>query len=82
MHSTQFVLQQHPAAGLQATEIDAASCVGKQPSRLPALQRKPRACRLLRSPVTPWFLGTMGSTPRARWCSWAPQHSQRPLAHR
>jgi hypothetical protein len=36
--------------------------------RLPALQRKQRACRLLRSSEPPWFLGTMGSTSRARWC--------------
>ncbi len=28
----------------------------------------------------PWFLGMMWSTSRARWCSWAPQHSQRPRA--
>ncbi len=36
--------------------------------RLPALQRKQRACRLLRSSEPHWFLGTMGSTSRARWC--------------
>jgi hypothetical protein len=36
--------------------------------RWPALQRKQRACRLLRSSVPPWFLGTMGSASRARWC--------------
>jgi hypothetical protein len=48
--------------------------------RLPALQRKQGACRLLRSSEPPWFLGTMWSTSRARWCSCAPQHSQRPLA--
>jgi hypothetical protein len=47
---------------------------------LAALQRKQRACRLLRSSEPPWFLGTMWSTSRARWCSWAPQHPQRPLA--
>ena len=77
----QFVLQQHPAAalqraehttvlamgvaGLQAAEVGAASCVGKQPSRLAALQRKQRACRLLMSSEPPWFLGTMWSTSRA-----------------
>jgi len=54
----QFVLQQHPAAalqpaehtahlaagvaGLQAAEVGATFCVGKQPSRLAALQRKQR----------------------------------------
>jgi hypothetical protein len=54
--------------GLQATELGADSCVGKQPSRLPALQRQPRACRLLRSPVHLWFLGTMECTSSARWC--------------
>jgi hypothetical protein len=80
----QFVLQQHPAAGLQraehttvlatgvaglqSAEVGASSCVGKQPSRLPALQRKQRACRLLRSSEPPWFLGTMWSTSRALWC--------------
>ena len=80
----QFVLQQHPAAGLQraehttvlamgvaglqSAEVGATSCVGKQPSRLPALQRKQRACRLLRSSEPPLFLGTMWSTSRARWC--------------
>jgi hypothetical protein len=36
--------------------------------RWPALQRKQRACKLLRSSEPPWFLGTMGSTSRARWC--------------
>jgi hypothetical protein len=36
--------------------------------RWPALQRKQRACRLLRSSEPPWFLGTMGSASRARWC--------------
>jgi hypothetical protein len=54
--------------GPLAAEAGATSCVGKQPSRLPALQRKPRACRLLRSPVPPWFLGTIGCTSRARCC--------------
>jgi hypothetical protein len=49
-------------------------------SRLAALQRKHRDCSLLRSSEPPWFLGTMWSTSRARWCSCAPQHSQRPLA--
>ena len=58
-----LVLQQHPAAALQraehttrfavavaalhTVEVGAPSCVGKQPSRLPALQRKERACRLV-----------------------------------
>jgi hypothetical protein len=80
----QFVLQQHPAAalqraertacfavavaGLQAAEVGAPSCVGKQPSRLPALQRKQRACRLLMASEPPWFLGMMGAASRARWC--------------
>jgi hypothetical protein len=36
--------------------------------RLPALQRKHSSCRLLRSPVPPWFLGMMWSTSRALWC--------------
>jgi hypothetical protein len=36
--------------------------------RWPALQRKQRAWKLLRSSEPPWFLGTMGSTSRARWC--------------
>ena len=36
--------------------------------RLAALQRKQRACRLLRSSEPPWFLGTMWSTSRARCC--------------
>jgi hypothetical protein len=36
--------------------------------RLPALQRKQRACSLLRSSEPPWFLGTMWSTSRALWC--------------
>jgi hypothetical protein len=54
--------------GPLAAEVGATSCDGKQPSRLPALQRKPRACRLLRSPVPPWFLGTIGCTSSARWC--------------
>ena len=44
------------------------SCVAKQPSRLPALQRKQGAWRLLRSSEPPWFLGTMWSTSRALWC--------------
>jgi hypothetical protein len=35
---------------------------------LATLQRKQRACRLLRSSEPPWFLGTMWSTSRARWC--------------
>jgi hypothetical protein len=35
-------------------------------SRLPALQRKPSAYRLLRLPVPPWLLGTMWSPSRAR----------------
>ena len=79
-----LVLQQHPAAalqraehtarfavavaGLQAAEVGAPSCVGKQPSRLPALQRKQRACRLVMSSEPPWFLGMMVATSRARWC--------------
>jgi hypothetical protein len=80
----QFILQQHPAAalqraehtghlaagvaGLQAAEVCATSCVGKQPSRLAALQRKQRACRLLKSSEPQWFFGTMWSTSRARCC--------------
>jgi len=80
----QFVLQQHPAAALQpaehtarlaqgvtgvkATEVGATPCVGKQPSRLPALPRRQTACGLLRSSEPPRFLGTMGCTSRARWC--------------
>ena len=91
-----LVLQQHPAAalqraehsahfavavaGLHTAEVGAPSCVGKQPSRLPALQRKRSACRLLMASEPPWFLGTMWSTSRARWCSCAPQHSQRTRA--
>lgn len=93
-----LVLQQHTAAalqraentarfavavaGLHTAEVGAPSCVGKQLSRLPALQRKQRSCRLLMASEPPWFLGTMWSTARARWCSCAPQHSQRPRAHR
>jgi hypothetical protein len=77
-------------AGLHTEEVGAPSCVDKQPSRLPALQRKQRACRLLRSLEPPWFhrcaegcaYGMLWSTSRARWCSWAPQHSQRLWAHR
>ena len=67
-------------AGLHTAEVGAPSCVGKQPSRLPALQRKQSACRLLMASEPPWFLRMMGATSRARWCSWAPQHSQRPWA--
>ena len=36
--------------------------------RLPALQRKQSACRLLRSSEPPWFLGTMWTTSRSLWC--------------
>ena len=92
----QFVLQQHPAAGLQraehttvlamgvaglqAAEVGGALLRRQTASRLPALQREQRACRLRRSSEPPWFLGMMGATDRARWYSRAPQHSQRPLA--
>ena len=38
------------------------------------------ACRLVSSSEPPWFMGMMWSTSRALWRSWAPQHSQRPLA--
>jgi hypothetical protein len=55
-------------AGLHAAEVGAPSCVGKQPSRMPALQQKQRACRLLRSSEPPWFLELIWSTSRARWC--------------
>jgi hypothetical protein len=79
-----LVLQQHPSAalqraehtarvavavaGLHVAEVGAPSCVGKQASRLPALQRKQKACRLVMASEPPWFLGMMGATFRARWC--------------
>ena len=44
-------------AGLQAAEVGAPSCVGKQPSRLPALQRNQSVCWLLMSSEQPWFSG-------------------------
>ena len=42
-------------AGLHTEEVGAPSCVGKQPSRLPALQRKQSAFRLLMASEPPWF---------------------------
>ena len=73
-----FVLQQHPAAALQRAEHTARFAVAiaglhtaevggallrrQTASRLPALQRKQRACKLLRKSEPPWFLGTMWST--------------------
>ena len=57
VHTTVYAMG---VAGLQAAEV------GGVGARLPALQRQPRARRLLRLPVPPWFLGTMGSTSRAR----------------
>ena len=104
MQSFECVLQQHPSAarqraehtarfalavaGLHTAEVGAPSCAGKQPSRLPVLQRKQSACRLLMASELPWFhrcaegfaYEMMWSTSRARWCSWAPQYSQRPRA--
>ena len=76
-HTARFAVA---VAGLHAAEVGAPSCVGKQPSRLPALQRMQSACRLLMASELPWFFGMMWSTSRARWCSCAPQHSQRPRA--
>ena len=72
----QFVLQKHPAADLQPAEHTArlaAGVAGLQSvvsvSRLAALQRKQRDCRLLMASEPPWFLGMMGAAFRARW-SW------------
>lgn len=48
----QFVLQQHPAPAPSAQNTQPAS-------RLPALPRQQRACRLLSSSEPPLFLGTM-----------------------
>ena len=36
--------------------------------RMPALQRKQRVCKLLRSSEPPWFLGMMWSTSMTRFC--------------
>jgi hypothetical protein len=35
---------------------------------MPALQRKQRVCKLLRSSEPPWFLGMMWSTSMTRFC--------------
>ena len=71
----QLVLQQHPAAALQRAEHTARFAQGvaglqtaevggvllrrQTVSRLPALQRKQRDCRFVRSSEPPWFFGTM-----------------------
>ena len=86
-HEKQVILPL-PVPGLQV--VGAALSPWPSPSRLPALQRKQSASRLLMSSGPPWFhrcaegftYGMMWSTSRARWCSCAPQHSQRPRAHR
>jgi len=74
----QLVLQQHPAAALQRTEHTARFAVvvaGPHTNEAERLQ-------VLMASEPPWFLGMMWSTSRARWCSWVPQHPQRPRAHR
>jgi len=91
----QFVPLKHPAAGLQRAEHTTVLAMGvaglqsaevggallrrQTASRLPALQRKQRDCRLLRSSDPPWFLGTMWSPSRSLWCSVC-QATARPAA--
>jgi hypothetical protein len=53
-----------PVPGLHTGVVGAALLPCPTPSRLPALQLKQSACRVLMSSEPPWLLGMMGSTSR------------------